>query len=99
VGGRVKRPDLCNRTIYEDWLNGESQLSLSIKYECTVNTISGRLEKARKEFPALARKVRKTPEKDPGVTEYVHMNDGKPGESVLRQGSIVRSTSLRNRNR
>src|SRR5690606_41335381 len=49
VDGRVKRPDLCNRSIALDWLDGMSQLSLSVKYDCSPHTINTRLQKRSEE--------------------------------------------------
>lgn len=99
MDGRVKRPDLDNRTIALDWLEGLSQLSLSIKYDCSPQTISLRLRVARKEFPGLAWDNRKPlPENPEGSTRgYVQMNDGKIGQSVVRQGSIIKSSVMRKR--
>lgn len=95
----MKRPDLCNRKIAEDWLGGTSQLDLSIKYSCSPYTISTRLRAARKEHPDLPWDERKAPaEKTEGAVKgYIRMNDGRPGESAIRQGSVIKSSVMRRR--
>lgn len=99
MDGRVKRPDLCNREIAENWLGGMSQFDLSIKYSCSPNTISTRLRAARREFPDLPwgspRTVIGTSGESP--KNYIRMNDGRPGKSTIREGSIVNSRTMRRR--
>lgn len=97
MDGRVKRPDLCNRSIALDWLDGMSQLSLSVKYDCSPQTINTRLQKAKKEFPGLPWGERRAGKQTSSVAEYVQMNDGRPGESAVRQGSVIRSAAMRRR--
>lgn len=102
MDGRVKRPDLDNRVIAERWLAGESQLDLSIAFDCSPQTVSGRLVKARTEFPDLPWGERNvvpgsTASGGSGVKNYLHMNDGKQGESPLPRGSIVNGGALRRR--
>lgn len=102
MDGRVKRPDLDNRVLAERWLAGESQLDLSIAFDCSPQTVSGRLAKARTEFPDLPWNDRKvipgsTASGGSGVKDYLRMNDGKPGESALPRGSIVNGGALRRR--
>lgn len=102
MDGRVKRPDLDNREIALDWLGGLSQLDLSIKYDCSPQTINTRLAKARVEFPGLPWGERRvvpgsTSSGGSGVKGYLRMNDGKPGESALPRGSIVNGGALRRR--
>lgn len=102
MDGRVKRPDLDNRVIAERWLAGESQLDLSIAFNCSPQTINSRLAKARTEFPGLPWNDRQvipgsTVSGGSGVKSYLRMNDGKPGESSLPRGSIVNGGALRRR--
>lgn len=99
MDGRVKRPDLDNRRIALDWLDGLSQLNLSILHDCSPQTISLRLKAARKEFPELPWDDRKATQENPegAVKDYVRMNDGKIGETAIRQGSVIKSSVLRNR--
>ena len=102
MDGRVKRPDLDNHEIALAWLEGLSHLDLSVKFNCAPQTISTRLKKARREFPDLPWDDRQTTPGNsasdgPSVKDYLRMNDGKPGESAVRQGSVIRSASMRRR--
>lgn len=102
MDGRVKRPDLDNREIALAWLEGLSQLDLSIRFNCSPQTINTRLAKARKEFPDLPWNDRQvipgsTTSGGSGVKNYLRMNDGRPGESALPRGSIVNGGALRRR--
>lgn len=103
MDGRVKRPDLCNFDIATEWLKGESQLDLAITFDCSPQTINTRLAHARREFPDLPWDER--PDPRTGAREasptrgYVKMNDGKPGESMIREGSVIKSRSMRMRSR
>ena len=98
MDGRVKRPDLDSRAIAERWIAGESRLDLSITFNCSRNTIDSRLAKARIEFPDLPWNERQAAlSGGSGVKNYLRMNDGKPGESVIPQGSIVNGRALRRR--
>lgn len=76
-----------------------SLLRIASEYDTVTGTISNRLKKAKKEFPELDWEGRTvTIDRDPlGIQKYVGMNDGKPGESVLRSGSVIRGRDLRNR--
>jgi hypothetical protein len=102
MDGRVKRPDLDNHEIALAWLEGLSHLDLSVKFDCSPQTISTRLAKARKEFPDLPWDERQiipgsTASGGSGVKGYLRMNDGRPGESALPRGSIVNGGALRRR--
>ena len=52
---------------------------------------------AQEKFPGLPWETRGP--KQPNLMRYVKMNDGKPGESRLTEGSVVRSAALKKRNR
>jgi len=99
---RVKRPDLDNRKIALAWLEGLSQLDLSVQFDCAPQTITTRLAKARVEHPDLPWGERKTlpgstASGGSGVKDYLRMNDGRQGESTVRQGSVIKSTAMRRR--
>lgn len=95
----VSRPDIDNREIGLKWISGMSHLDISIEYECSLNTVSNRLRKAREEFPDLpwGERSAKPKEGESSASNYIDMNDGKPGESRIRSGSVIRGASLRKR--
>lgn len=98
-GTGVPRPDLDNREIALKWLGGMSLLRIATEYDCTVNTIQGRLKKAKAEFPEFdweGRTVKIHRGASP-VHDYVGMNDGKPGKSGIGSGSLIRGRDLRSR--
>lgn len=97
MDGRVKRPDLDNRKIAEDWIGGMSRLDLSVKYGCSPQTINTRLLKARQEHPDLDWGNRSASPRRPSLRSYATMNDGKRGDSMVRQGSVIRGSALRKR--
>lgn len=49
----IKRPDLSNAEIARKWISGSTIEELSVIFSCSRATISKRLKKARREFPAL----------------------------------------------
>jgi hypothetical protein len=92
-----KRPDILAEDVARRWLAGDSILVLSIAYDCSLGTIDNRLAKARVEFPDLPWGEREVSPTPVGTKEYLEMNDGKQGESVVRQGSVIRSSAMRRR--
>ncbi len=96
---RNPRPDIDTREVAERWLAGESMEKISVDLHCSPGAISGRIAKARTEFPDLPWADRKPTDRSggSGVKGYVEMNDGKLGHPGIREGSIIKSRSLRNR--
>ena len=97
---RAPRPDILTEDVVGGYFEGKTVLNLSAEFNCSPGTIVVRLRKGRKEFPELPWDERdggKVREYESDIKNYVDMNDGKPGESRLCQGSVIRSSSLRKR--
>jgi hypothetical protein len=90
--GRPMREDIPVRDVALKWLGGQSMLSIASEYGVDLDMIRRRIKKARKEMPELPWAERE-PANKPGPTQaYRNMNDGKQGESVIRQGSVLRGS-------
>jgi hypothetical protein len=97
---RAPRPDILTKDVVSGYFDGKTVLDLSAEFNCSPGTIVVRLRKGRKEFAELPWDERdggKVREYDSDIRDYVGMNDGKPGQSRLREGSVIRGHSLRNR--
>lgn len=92
-----RRADLDNKQIAMSWISGMSILEISIEVDCTQGTVSNRLRKAREQFPDLPWAERQSRSKGgrSGIKEYLDMKDGKPGESRIPEGSVIRSAGMR----
>lgn len=98
MGRKSRRPDIAPEDVARRWLTGETTESIALFYETTISTIKRRLAQAREEHPGLPWDERSPVARDHGaIRRYTQLNDGHPGESVLRSGSVVRSSALRKR--
>lgn len=93
---RGPRPDIEAYEVASLWIEGKSVDLIAAHFKCNPATIRRRLKDAREAFPELPWSEREElpPE---SIKGFVQMNDGKKGEGVLREGSIIRGASLRRR--
>lgn len=87
------RTDIPVLEVAQRWLSGESMEDISTSFHCSSALINTRIVKARKDFPDLPWNDRKEKELPggSGIKNYVGMNDGKPGDSRVREGSVIRA--------
>lgn len=87
----TRRPDITPEEVARLWLEeGRSLDAIAARYITTVSTIRRRLAKARELYPDRPWDARKSQPTSSGIRESAKLNDGHPGESVLRSGSVVR---------
>ncbi len=93
------RPEISTLEVAQRWLAGESMEVISVSLNCSPGLVSSRVAKARTQFPELPWSDRKPTDRSGGsrTRAYVEMNDGKPGESRLREGSVVRGRTAARR--
>lgn len=86
----MTRHDNTPEQVARRWLAGESVLDLAVELMTDEELIKRRIRKARREFPGLPWDRRPEKQTRSSTLDYRSMNDGIPGESVLREGSVVR---------
>lgn len=86
----MTRKDITPEAVAREWLVGSSILVIATRLQVTTELIRRRLRVAKRDLPHLDWENRGPIKDTNSPAAYVKLNDGKPGESVLRQGSIVR---------
>lgn len=86
----MTRKDITPEAVAKEWLAGDSILAIASRHLVTTELIRRRLRVAKRDLPHLDWENRGPIKDTNSPAAYVNLNDGKPGESVLRAGSVVR---------
>lgn len=90
--GQAKEVDLEGMALR--WISGMPMVDIAVEMELPPGSISNHIKRARSKFPDLPWEERKSARRSTaGVNSYIKMNDGRPGESRLVQGSVIRGVS------
>lgn len=90
---RAPRPDISTEEVAAMYMNGDTVLDISVEFNCSPGAIVARLKLARKSMPELPwveRDNKKAKGENGKINKYARMNDGKPGDSRMREGSVIR---------